>query len=436
MVIKMIDPIRYDKLTGLPDRTHLWSLLQDTLVRIRRNGQHAGALLIDLDNMAEIHAKVGDEGKDQYLKLIAKRITKCLWDSDVAVHFDTNQFVIVANSIQRQEDIHVVMNKVRNYVALECEINNKKIKPCIAIGIVLLPTDTAEIDEIMTIATTAVDLAKTQNITDFYYYNQDLGIQIEAQETIKNSILTTLAQESFILMLQPKIDTANNHICGVEALVRMCDSDGEIVKPAEFIPVAENSNLILKVGDWVLSKAAELCEDWHSKGLDIPISVNISDIQFKNGAAMLSTLHRLSTEKDGFAKNIILEISENSITNDVALATALITEIKSYGFQISIDGFGSGSSNFSVLKELNVDEIKIDQCFLKDVPADDKSTAILQSLIILGKSMDFRVVAMGVEREEQLDTLKGLNCDEFQGFLISEPIIEEDFVPWLKHYSS
>lgn len=435
MVITMKDPIQYDQLTGLPDRGHLWSLLQDTLSQVRRNSEHAGVLLIELNNLAEIHALVGDEGRDEFLKLIATRLKNCLWDFDAAVHFDINQFVIVANSIHRQEDIHIVMSKVSDYIGLECEIGGHKIIPSTAIGIVLLPLDTTEIDEVMTNATTAVKLAKPHGDNSFYYYNQEFGKHIEEQEAVKASILSTLARESFVLMLQPKIDTTDRKICGVEALVRMRDSDGNIVTPAEFIPVAENSNLILKIGDWVLSKAASLCADWHTKGIDIPISVNISDVQFKNGAALLSTLHKLSAENDGVANNIILEISENSVTSDVALASALMTEIKSYGFQISIDGFGTGFSSLSVLKDLKVDEIKVDRHFLNDVPADEKSTAILQSIIMLGKSMDFRVVVMGVEREEQLETLKEHNCDEFQGFLVSEPIYEQDFIEWNNEYS-
>lgn len=436
MVNIMKDPVQYDQLTGLPDRGHLWSLLQDTLNQVKRNSGHAGVLLIELTNLQEIHSLVGDEGRDEFLKLIGTRLKNCLWDFDVAVHFSVNQFVIVANSIQKQEDIHIVMNKVRDYIALECEIGGHKVEPSTAIGIVLLPSDTMEIDEVMTNASTALKVAKPQGGNSFCYYNQDLGERIEEQEIIKKSILSTLEKESFVLMLQPKIDTANHSICGVEALVRMRDSDGNIVTPDEFIPVAENSNLILKIGDWVLLKAASLCAEWKLKGINIPISVNISDVQFKNGAAMLATLHKLSADNEGIAGNIVLEISENSITRDVTLASALMAEIKSYGYQISIDGFGVGFSSLSVLKDLKIDEIKVDRRFLNDVPADEKSTAILQSIIMLGKSMDFRVVVMGVEREEQLKTLKQHNCDEFQGFLISEPINEQDFVEWVQQYSA
>ncbi|MBT6032395.1 MAG: EAL domain-containing protein, partial [Kordiimonadaceae bacterium] len=211
--------------------------------------------------------------------------------------------------------------------------------------------------------------------------------------------------------------------------------DGVIVTPDEFIPIAENSNLILKIGDWVLEKAHKLGIEWQEKGIDVPISVNISDVQFKNGASLLSTLHKLVTESKGKSSNLTLEVSENVIAENVELAAALLFEIQSYGFRISIDGFGVGFSSLSVLSKLKVDEIKIDRHFLKDVPSDPKSTAILKSIIMLGKSMDFRVVVMGVETKAQSDILKKYECDEFQGFLISEPLDWDEFLGWLNNYN-
>lgn len=432
----MKDPIQYDPLTGLPDRAYLWSLLKDTLNQVRRNASSSGVLLIEINDIHGIRELVGEEGADEFLGLMASRVKNCLWDLDSAVHFEDDKFVIVANSIQKQEDIHIVMTKVHDYLALECEIGGNKISPSTSIGIVLVPTDATEADEVMTSANTALHMAKTKGGNCYCYFNQELGERIAEQEVIKASILETLAKESFVLVLQPKIDTKTRAICGVEALVRMRDSEGNIVTPDEFIPVAENSNLILKIGDWVLTKAQSISSEWKAQEIDLPISVNISDVQFKNGAAFLSTLHKLAAEKGNNADNIILEISENIITHDVALASALMSEIKSYGYKISIDGFGSGFSSLSVLRDLKVDEIKIDRHFLNDVPDDEKSTAILKSIIMLGKSMDFRVVVMGVESEEQFEILKEHHCDEFQGFLISEPIEEAEFVDWHDNYKA
>ena len=175
--------------------------------------------------------------------------------------------------------------------------------------------------------------------------------------------------------------------------------------------------------------------EWKEKGINVPISVNISDVQFKNGAALLSTLHKLVTESEGKTSNLTLEVSENIITENVELAAALLFEIQTYGFRISIDGFGAGFSSLSVLSDLKVDEIKIDHHFLKGVPSDPKSTAILKSIIMLGKSMDFRVVVMGVESQAQSDILKEYECDEFQGFLISEAIDLDEFLNWPDKYN-
>lgn len=431
----MKEPIQHDQLTGLPDRGYLWSLLDDTIKQIKRNRTTSGVLLIDLDNLDAVGKLTGNDGSDQFLKLMADRVKNCLWELDAAVRFNDSQIVIVANSITKPADVHVVMNKTYEYLSLECEINGEKILPLISIGIVLLPIDTTEVDEVMSQAAMALQYAKSHDEKSYYYYNQEFGAIIEEQEVVKNSILDTLEQESFVLMLQPKIDIKSNQVCGVEALVRMRDSEGNVVAPDEFIPIAENSNLILKIGDWVLNKTQQISRAWAKEGINIPISVNISDIQFRNGATLLSTLHQLVQENDGTASDLILEIGENIITSDVLIATTLLSEIKSYGYQVSLDGFGIGFSSLSVLKELKIDELKIDRHFLSGVPEDEKNTDILKSIITLAKSMDFRVVVMGVEQEEQLEVLKAHGCDEFQGFLISEPIDADDFADWYKKYT-
>ncbi len=425
----------YDALTGLPDRGYLWSLLDTTIKQIRRTNRNSGVLLVELDDLDDIEGILGKHGLEEYIRKMAGRIQNCLWDMDIVVHFEPHQFVVVANSIQKQEDIHIVLSKVHEYLSLDCEIDGRKIEPKASIGVVLLPSDAAETDEVMTNAQTALQMAKALGGNSYCYFNQSLGDKIAEQETIKKSILETLAEESFVLMLQPKINTETRKICGAEALVRMLDSDGNIVAPGEFIPVAENSNLILKIGDWVLNKAQALTNELIKQEINIPVSVNISDVQFKNGASLLATLHKLVEENDNIASNIILEISENIITNDVELAKTLMAEIKAIGYQISIDGFGSGFSSLSVLSDLKIDEIKVDRHFLSNVPNDEKNTAILKSIIMLGKAMDFRVVVMGVENESQFDILQQHQCDEFQGFLVSAPMKAGKFVSWYKEYS-
>lgn len=432
----MKDPIQYDAVTGLADRRHLWSLLDDSLKALHRNKLNAGILLIQLNNLSDLENTLGQDGIEKFLGIIGTRIKNSLWDLDVATCFEDDKFVIVANSIKNIEDIHVVMQKVQEYLSLECEVNGTKITPTTKIGIVLLPTDAMQADEIMAHAHEALISTNSKDQNSYAYYNAEIGSKIEEQEAIKNSILSTLADESFELMLQPKIDTETRAICGAEALVRMRDTEGNLVKPNEFIPVAESSNLILKIGEWVLNSVQKIIHDFNKHNINIPISINISDVQFKNSAAFLSTLHQLLADDDHDPSKIVLEVSENSITNDTEISSAILSEIKSYGYQISIDGFGKGFSSLSVLKDLKVDEIKIDRQFLSDVPADPKSTAILQSIIMLGKSMDFKVVSMGVETEAQINILKENNCDEFQGFLVSEPLKHNDFIDWYNNYSA
>lgn len=429
----MREPIQYDEVTGLPDRFHLWSLLNDSLNMVRRNKINAGVLLIQLNDLSNIRENLGTDYADEYLNLIGTRIKNSLWDLDTAARFEDNKIVIVANSIKNLEDIHIVMKKVQEYISLDLSLDNNTISPSTSIGIALLPNDAMQADEIMSYAHEALNNAKGENT--YSYYNSEIGFKIEEQEAVKNSILSTLADESFELMLQPKIDADTGDICGAEALVRMRDTEGNLVKPNDFIPVAESSNLILKIGEWVLNETINMINEYHKNGIDIPISINISDVQFKNSAAFLSSLNQLRENENCDPSKIILEISEYSITEDTVISSAILSEIKSCGFQISIDGFGNGFSSLSVLKDLKIDEIKIDRQFLNDVPSDIKSTAILQSIIMLGKSMNFRVVSVGVETEAQIKILKENNCDEFQGFHVSEPMRQEDFIEWYKDYS-
>lgn len=431
----MREPIQYDEETGLPERGHLWSLLDDSLKMVRRNKMNAGVLLIKLNDLSNITDTLGQSSANKFLNVIGSRIKNSLWDLDTATRFENDKIVIVANSIKKLEDIHIVMKKVQEYLSLDLTINDKSISPSTSFGIALLPIDAMQADEIMSYAYEALNAAIPKGKNSYSYYNSEIGFKIEEQETVKNSILSTLADESFELMLQPKIDTNTREICGAEALVRMRDTDGNLVKPNEFIPVAESSNLILKIGDWVLKRASTIITDYKNAGIDIPISINISDVQFKNSAAFLAALNRLLENENCDPNKIILEIAENSITDDPIISAAILSEIKSYGYQVSIDGYGVGFTSLSILKDLKIDEIKIDRQFLNDVPADAKSTAILQSIIMLGKSMDFRVVSMGVETESQISILKENNCDEFQGFLISEPMNHDNFIEWYNNYS-
>ncbi|HRW30947.1 MAG TPA: GGDEF domain-containing phosphodiesterase, partial [Emcibacteraceae bacterium] len=321
------------------------------------------------------------------------------------------------------------------YLSLECDISGQTILPTVNIGIVMLPGDAMEMDEIISNASIALKMAYARNDHHYFYYNQELGEEIEYQQSIKNSIIETLANQRFLLMLQPKINVKSGTVSGVEALVRMRDNDGNIVSPADFIQVAEKSNIIAQIGNWVLVRVREIIEEWKKTGIDIPISINISDMEFKGSAKLLSALYTLSEVNRENPGKIILEINETSITNDVDLAAALLAEIKSYGFGLSLDGFGSGLSNLSILKDMNIDEIKIAREFLDDVPENSKNTSLFEAIIHLGHSLDFRVVAMGVETKSQYDILKAANCDEYQGFLISKPMEEADFISWYKNNS-
>lgn len=428
----MSERYQYDPATGLPERSYLWSILDERLNRIRRSGGHAGLLLIQFENLNSYQHVVGATGVNTFFKIMADRLKNCLWDQDDAVRFDPYQFVYLAGSIAKLEDIHIVMQKVIEYLSVPCEVNDYTITPNVKIGVVVMPDNGDQPDAIMENAQQALHNAGG---AVYGYYDQILEETIEQQQKIKDSIVKTLAKESFLLMLQPKISATSRTICGVEALVRMRDSDGNIITPDDFIPVAEKSNLILEVGDWVLENAKNIAEQFKSAGIDIPISVNISKIQFKNSAALLAKLHRIILDDSSLAQNIILEIEENTIAEDVTRSAALMAEIKSIGYQISIDGFGSGFSSLSVLKELMIDEIKVDRQFLKNVPEDRKNTAILISIIMLGKAMGFRVVAMGVEYEDQFDLINEYECDEFQGFLISEAMEAEDYIKWHNSYS-
>lgn len=423
---------QYDPLTGLPERRYLWSILDDRINRIRRFGGNSGLLLIQFENLSNYVQLVGRHGIETFLKLMSDRIKNCLWDLDDAVRFDPYQFVYLAGSLNKVEDIHTVMQKVLDYLSVPCEVDDYSITPTIKVGIVSIPGDGDRADELMENAQKA--LHKTGS-NAYGYYDDELAQHIEKQLKVKDEIVKTLADESFVLLLQPKINAMTYEICGLEALVRMSDSDGSLVTPGEFIPIAENSNLILEIGEWVLENAVTISETLKKRGIDLPISINLSSVQFKNSAALLSKLHNLATRDVSSPENIILEISENTITDDVILSSALMTEIKSLGYQISIDGFGAGFSSLSVLKELTVDEIKVDRQFLGNVPADHKSTAILISIIMLGKAMGFRVVVMGVENEKQSELLREYGCDEFQGFLVSEPMEFSDFIDWYSKYS-
>jgi diguanylate cyclase (GGDEF)-like protein len=436
IIHRMIELTQRDIVTGLPERSFLWSKLGEILQNAQRKNTYAGVLLIDINNLKEINQKVGYSGGDELLKITASKIQEILWEMDYALRFKGDQFVVIANNINKPEDIHVVTKKILKSLSNSSEINGVTILPKVNVGISILPLDGEDTDEIVSNSTTALNNAKSAGENNYHYYNEDLSQKIKKRDKVENSIKTSLENENFLLMLQPKINVQNDTVCGAEALVRMKTQDGKIVSPVHFIPIAEDSDLINKIGDWVLRQAHLQSIALKKSGIDdVPISVNISDAQFKKGAALLSVLKNLLSETDGMTSDLILEISEKNIVNDVKLSTALLDEIRKLGFQISIDNFGTEFSNLTTLKDLNINEIKIDRSFIKNVPNDVKSTALLKSITMLVKSLGYRAVILGVEKIEQYNLLKEHGCDEFQGFYISEARTYVDFVEWYNTYN-
>lgn len=409
----------HDAVTGLSNR----ALFEDHLNRAlasAQSGRHPLALILcDLDRFKQINDTLGYQSGDCLLRNVAERLSACAREDDVMARIGGDEFASLVIRMNSPEDAVEIVRQIQEALKPPFELDGHELFVTASVGISLYPNDGQDSQTLLKNATAALYRAQRQGGDGYQFYTADMNEKALRRLTLENRLRRAVEREELVVFYQPKIDIHANRIVGMEALVRWQSPELGLVSPAEFIPLAEDSGLIVPVGEWVLRAACAQNRLWQDVGLSrLRVAVNISARQFQQ--QNLSVKISQILDETGLDPHCLeLELTESSIMQSADSATRTLGELRETGIEISIDDFGTGYSSLGYLKRLPVDTLKIDQSFVREMTTEPDSAAIVQAIITLAHNLRLKVIAEGVETEEQLRFLHLLRCDQAQGYLLA-----------------
>ena len=412
---------QFDSLTGLPNRSLLLDRLQLALKVAQRQGTRLALIYLDLDRFKQVNDSLGHPAGDLLLVQAARRMTSCLRAGDTVARLAGDEFAILLPGLEHSMDAELVGRKILAQLAEPFDLNGHEAYVTGSMGAAIYPDNGSDPAALVRSADRAMYSAKQAGRNDFHFFSDDMNAD-ETQRLDFDALLRgALAREEFFLLYQPKVDLLDGQICGFEALLRWQHPERGVISPTEFIPLLEDTGMIVTVGEWVLNRVAEQIIRWQADGLRVPrVSINFSPRQFS--APSLDAQVQAVLLNTGVDPTLLeFEITESSLMRNPDMTAALLERFRSYGLSLSIDDFGTGYSSLSYLKRFPLDTLKIDRTFIRDLSPDSDDAAITWAIISLAHSLKLKVVAEGVETTEQLDMLRDRACDEIQGFYFSQP---------------
>ncbi|MBI5612435.1 MAG: PAS domain S-box protein [Gammaproteobacteria bacterium] len=412
----------YDTLTGLPNRQLLRDRLRQTMFEADRSGRVAAVMLLDLDRFKFINDTLGHEAGDTLLKGVAERLTACVRHGDTVARLGGDEFTVVLANVARVDDVAFVTQKILGSFVQPFTIAGRELFVSPSIGITLYPHDDRDIDNLLKNADAAMYHAKESGRNTFQFFTAELNARAAERLELETALRHALERHEFLLHYQPLMDLKTGRLKGVEALLRWRHPQRGLVPPLDFIPLAEETGLIVPIGEWVLRTACAQAKAWHDAGFcGLHMAVNISGRQFQqqNLAVLVgAVLAETGLEPQCFN----LELTESVLMRNVDAAIAVMGVLDAAGVGFSIDDFGTGYSSLSYLKRFPIDVLKIDRSFVRDITTDPDDAAIVTAIMALARTLDIEVVAEGVETEEQLAFLRARGCDVMQGYYFSKPV--------------
>jgi diguanylate cyclase (GGDEF)-like protein/PAS domain S-box-containing protein len=423
----------YDSLTGLPNRHLFKEQLIQAVARAGRTEEGLAVLSLDLDRFKRVNDTLGHEVGDLLLKEAASRLARTLRQTDYITRNDLDEvnclvarqggdeFTVLLGGLDQAQDTAKVARRILDTLSQPFVLDGKEIVMSASIGIAVHPLDGTDADSLLKNAGAAVHYAKQQG-RNYQYYNSETNAAALEKLALESRLRKALEKEEFALHYQPKVDLATGRLCGLEALIRWNDPETGLVPPAKFIPLLEETGMIREVGHWVMRKAVTEYEGWHRQGLQPPrIAVNVSPIQLRQKDFVDSVRKALEGSNAG-SHGLDLEITESLVMEDIQDNIEKLRAMKDMGVNVAIDDFGTGYSSLGYLARLPVNTLKIDRSFIVTMAQSANSMTIVSTIISLAHSLGLKVVAEGVDAEEQRKLLKLLKCDEMQGYLFSRPV--------------
>jgi len=426
----------YDALTGLANRNLFQDRLSQALISARRNDRGLAVLFIDLDNFKHINDSLGHDAGDLLLTQVAARLVGNVREGDTVARQGGDEFVLILSEIREEDDVQVVAQKILKAMSAPFDIKGRELHITCSIGIASYPKDGEDSQTLLKNANAAMYRAKEMGRNNAQYYAAEMNVRAMERLVLENGLHHALERDEFLLHYQPQVDLQTGEITGMEALVRWQHPELGLVSPAMFIPVAEDSGLIVALGEWVLRTACAQNKAWQLAGLKpISIAVNLSARQFRQPdlVEMVAAILR-ETGLDPVC--LELELTESLVMQDVEATIATLSRLKAMGLKLSVDDFGTGYSSLSYLKRFPIDTLKIDQSFVRDITTDPDDAAIAKAIISMAHDMQLRVIAEGVETEAQKSFLRLRRCDEMQGYFFSRPVPAVEFENLLREGSS
>jgi diguanylate cyclase (GGDEF)-like protein/PAS domain S-box-containing protein len=424
----------HDTLTGLPNRSMFSQLLNYAIKTAHRYQRQFAVLFIDLDRFKIINDTLGHDAGDQLLQEIAARLKQSLRTVDVVGRLGGDEFVILIEEVSDSTHIATVAHKILASIMKPFTLMGQESRITASIGISMYPKDALDEQSLMKNADIAMYMAKEEGKNNYQFYSADIQSKSLERLSIETNLRFALERNELSLHYQAKVDFKTDMITGVEALLRWQNPFLGSVTPTQFIPVAEETGLIVSIGRWVLKTACAQNVAWQKQGLPaVSIAVNLSPRQFMDDT-LLDDI-RTALYDSGMAPNLLeLEITESVVMHNPAHIISLLSKIKSMGVRLAIDDFGTGYSSLAQIKHFPVDTLKVDRSFIRNIPQDAEDKAITEAIIAMGKTLSLTVVAEGVENEEQINFLKEHSCDEMQGYFFSKPVLPEQFADLLREH--
>ncbi len=416
----------YDATTELPNRVLLQDRLLHAINRVARSGGRLALLFLDLDGFKLINDTYGHAAGDEVLRLVGVRLTSRLRKADVVARIGGDEFAVVLGDVGQATDVQAICDQLLQVITEPYEISGQENRVTTSIGIALFPDDGRDVQTLLKHADAAMYQAKESGKNRYAFYEPEMNKRAEERLHLTRQIRHGLEHDEFSLCYQPQYDLASGRLVGVEALTRWKDSEGNQIPPSRFIPVAEDSGLIVPLGAWVLNQACRQAQQWRSQGLEFGrLSVNISGRQFHDEA--LHETVAAALQNSGLpGDRLELEITESWVMEGPFRAEKQMRMLHDLGVNLVIDDFGVAYSSMAYLKRFPVQKLKIDRSFIRDIPSDSDDAAIVSAIIAMGHSLGLRVVAEGVETPEQSAFLRGTGCDEVQGFLFGKPVPSDE----------